>query len=51
MRERDEALLKDNVEHREKMCVKFRIIKLLREWLWLMGQFEFCNSNSRGSVL
>lgn len=51
MGQRVEALLKYNVEHRKKTCVKDRIIMLLREWLWLIGQFELCNSNSRGSVL
>lgn len=49
--QRVEALLKYNVDHTGKLCVKYRIIMLIKEWLWLMEQFEFCNSNSRGNVL
>lgn len=49
--QRVEALLKCNVDHTGKLCVKYRIIMLIKQWLWLMGQFEFCNSNSRGNVL
>lgn len=52
MNQRDEALLKYNAEHTEKkMCVKYRIIRLLKEWLWLMKWFQLCSSNSRGSML
>lgn len=39
MGQRDEVLLKYNAGHTENVCVKYGIIRLLREWLWLMKKF------------